>query len=247
MLLLRLCSTGSSSTPASRCLSINAFSTNPWLWRTSSPSTPSSTTHSSGSSECPRQTHTHTGYTYKTSAEDTCNMLYVCVCVYTETTTLRSVVWRCSSLWIRRSSARSRHTIWNRTEETFRSPRRTRRNTSSTHTFLLWFLFHHSPELVLYLEFSDHINTRVCVDVELMRDLCVPFRLVAEWRLSRGVEEQTQAFFEGFNEVLPQQYLQYFDAKELEVTRFIFIVIIIFATCCFEVRFCTALDTLLRK
>uniref|UniRef100_A0A672NTV3 HECT-type E3 ubiquitin transferase n=1 Tax=Sinocyclocheilus grahami TaxID=75366 RepID=A0A672NTV3_SINGR len=37
------------------------------------------------------------------------------------------------------------------------------------------------------------------------------------WRLSRGVEEQTQAFFEGFNEVLPQQYLQYFDAKELEV------------------------------
>uniref|UniRef100_A0A4W5RU66 HECT-type E3 ubiquitin transferase n=1 Tax=Hucho hucho TaxID=62062 RepID=A0A4W5RU66_9TELE len=42
-------------------------------------------------------------------------------------------------------------------------------------------------------------------------------RLVAEWRLSRGVEEQTEAFFEGFNEVLPQQYLQYFDAKELEV------------------------------
>uniref|UniRef100_A0A3B3C5K8 E3 ubiquitin-protein ligase n=1 Tax=Oryzias melastigma TaxID=30732 RepID=A0A3B3C5K8_ORYME len=42
-------------------------------------------------------------------------------------------------------------------------------------------------------------------------------RLIAEWRLSRGVEEQTQAFFEGFNEVLPQQYLQYFDAKELEV------------------------------
>ncbi|XP_060750715.1 itchy E3 ubiquitin protein ligase b isoform X2 [Tachysurus vachellii] len=42
-------------------------------------------------------------------------------------------------------------------------------------------------------------------------------RLVAEWRLSRGVEEQTQAFFEGFNEVLPQQYLQYFDAKEFEV------------------------------
>ncbi|KAH0619056.1 hypothetical protein JD844_018680 [Phrynosoma platyrhinos] len=42
-------------------------------------------------------------------------------------------------------------------------------------------------------------------------------RLIAEWRLSRGVEEQTQAFFEGFNEILPQQYLQYFDAKELEV------------------------------
>lgn len=47
------------------------------------------------------------------------------------------------------------------------------------------------------------------------------YRLVAEWRLSRGVEEQTQAFFEGFNEVLPQQYLQYFDAKELEVFIFL--------------------------
>lgn len=33
------------------------------------------------------------------------------------------------------------------------------------------------------------------------------------------MEEQTQAFFEGFNEVLPQQYLQYFDAKELEVRQ----------------------------
>uniref|UniRef100_V9K803 E3 ubiquitin-protein ligase n=1 Tax=Callorhinchus milii TaxID=7868 RepID=V9K803_CALMI len=41
--------------------------------------------------------------------------------------------------------------------------------------------------------------------------------LVAEWRLSRGVEEQTQAFLEGFNEVLPLHYLQSFDAKELEV------------------------------
>lgn len=51
---------------------------------------------------------------------------------------------------------------------------------------------------------------------------CVFFyRLVAEWRLSRGVEEQTQAFFEGFNEILPQQYLQYFDAKELEVKDFV--------------------------
>ena len=46
--------------------------------------------------------------------------------------------------------------------------------------------------------------------------------MVAEWRLSRGVEEQTQAFFEGFNEILPQQYLQYFDAKELEVMSFSF-------------------------
>ncbi|CAG6021043.1 unnamed protein product [Menidia menidia] len=44
-------------------------------------------------------------------------------------------------------------------------------------------------------------------------------KLVSEWRLSRGVEEQTKAFFEGFNEVLPQQSLQYFDAKELEFIK----------------------------
>ncbi|XP_072213033.1 uncharacterized protein [Excalfactoria chinensis] len=33
----------------------------------------------------------------------------------------------------------------------------------------------------------------------------------------QGTEEQTQAFIEGFNAVLPQQCLRYFDAKELEV------------------------------
>lgn len=54
-------------------------------------------------------------------------------------------------------------------------------------------------------------------NVSFSSSALTPGRLVAEWRLSRGVEEQTQAFFEGFNEVLPQQYLQYFDAKELEV------------------------------
>ncbi|CAB1354262.1 unnamed protein product [Coregonus sp. 'balchen'] len=54
------------------------------------------------------------------------------------------------------------------------------------------------------------------IDPEFYNSL-IWIKLVAEWRLSRGVEEQTQAFFEGFNEVLPQQYLQYFDAKELEV------------------------------
>ncbi|OXB81010.1 UNVERIFIED_CONTAM: hypothetical protein H355_006093 [Colinus virginianus] len=53
---------------------------------------------------------------------------------------------------------------------------------------------------------------------EYIRHCCALINIiVAEWRLSRGVEEQTQAFFEGFNEILPQQYLQYFDAKELEV------------------------------
>nr|KAF6392657.1 hypothetical protein mPipKuh1_007842 [Pipistrellus kuhlii] len=41
--------------------------------------------------------------------------------------------------------------------------------------------------------------------------------LMTEWRFSRGVREQTQAFLDGFNQVVPLQWLQYFDRKELEV------------------------------
>lgn len=41
---------------------------------------------------------------------------------------------------------------------------------------------------------------------------------MAEWRFTRGVEAQTKAFLDGFNEVVPLQWLQYFDEKELEVS-----------------------------
>ncbi len=54
-----------------------------------------------------------------------------------------------------------------------------------------------------------------------------------EWRFNRGVEEQTTAFFNGFNSVLPIEWLKYFDERELEVSvlfhtffYFIFTVII---------------------
>lgn len=46
------------------------------------------------------------------------------------------------------------------------------------------------------------------------------FSLMTEWRFSRGVQEQTKAFLDGFNEVVPLQWLQYFDEKELEVRTF---------------------------
>lgn len=49
-------------------------------------------------------------------------------------------------------------------------------------------------------------------------DLFVPLcRLMTEWRLNRGIEEQTKAFLEGFNEVVPLYWIQYFDEKEMEV------------------------------
>nr|XP_054505305.1 NEDD4-like E3 ubiquitin-protein ligase WWP1 isoform X3 [Agelaius phoeniceus] len=43
--------------------------------------------------------------------------------------------------------------------------------------------------------------------------------LMAEWRFSRGVREQTKAFLDGFNEVVPLQWLHYFDEKELEFVK----------------------------
>jgi len=41
--------------------------------------------------------------------------------------------------------------------------------------------------------------------------------LVTEWRMTRGIEAQTKAFLEGFNEVVPLEWLQYFDERELEL------------------------------
>ncbi|XP_062997524.1 NEDD4-like E3 ubiquitin-protein ligase WWP2 isoform X2 [Elgaria multicarinata webbii] len=41
--------------------------------------------------------------------------------------------------------------------------------------------------------------------------------LLTDWRFTRGVEEQTQAFLDGFNEVAPLEWLRYFDEKELEL------------------------------
>uniref|UniRef100_A0A3Q3IP03 E3 ubiquitin-protein ligase n=2 Tax=Monopterus albus TaxID=43700 RepID=A0A3Q3IP03_MONAL len=41
--------------------------------------------------------------------------------------------------------------------------------------------------------------------------------LLTDWRFTRGVEEQTRAFLDGFNEVVPLEWLRYFDEKELEL------------------------------
>lgn len=41
--------------------------------------------------------------------------------------------------------------------------------------------------------------------------------LLVEWRFNRGIEQQTRAFFTGFNAVFPLEWLQYFDERELEL------------------------------
>jgi hypothetical protein len=35
--------------------------------------------------------------------------------------------------------------------------------------------------------------------------------------MTRGIEDQTKAFLDGFNEVVPLEWLQYFDERELEL------------------------------
>ncbi|XP_033896819.2 NEDD4-like E3 ubiquitin-protein ligase WWP2 isoform X1 [Acipenser ruthenus] len=42
-------------------------------------------------------------------------------------------------------------------------------------------------------------------------------RLLTDWRFTRGVEEQTKDFLDGFNEVVPLEWLRYFDEKEIEL------------------------------
>lgn len=41
--------------------------------------------------------------------------------------------------------------------------------------------------------------------------------LLMEWRFNRGIEQQTRAFFNGFNSVFPLEWLLYFDERELEL------------------------------
>ena len=41
--------------------------------------------------------------------------------------------------------------------------------------------------------------------------------MMTQWCFKRGVEEQTSAFLDSFNEVVPLNWLQLFDEKELEL------------------------------
>ncbi|KRZ87044.1 NEDD4-like E3 ubiquitin-protein ligase WWP2 [Trichinella sp. T8] len=41
--------------------------------------------------------------------------------------------------------------------------------------------------------------------------------LTVEWRFNRGIQEQTKAFFDGFNEIFPIEWLKIFDERELEL------------------------------
>ena len=42
-------------------------------------------------------------------------------------------------------------------------------------------------------------------------------RLITEWRIQRRVEEQFKSFMSGFNELIPQELINVFDERELEL------------------------------
>lgn len=42
-------------------------------------------------------------------------------------------------------------------------------------------------------------------------------RLITEWRIQKRVEDQFKAFLAGFNELIPQELINVFDERELEV------------------------------
>uniref|UniRef100_A0A2K5JF77 E3 ubiquitin-protein ligase n=1 Tax=Colobus angolensis palliatus TaxID=336983 RepID=A0A2K5JF77_COLAP len=75
---------------------------------------------------------------------------------------------------------------------------------------LIWIRERTIEVLGVFKYFTSHINY-------LFLNTIFIFSLMTEWRFSRGVQEQTKAFLDGFNEVVPLQWLQYFDEKELEV------------------------------
>ncbi|CAF4121701.1 unnamed protein product, partial [Rotaria sp. Silwood2] len=55
-------------------------------------------------------------------------------------------------------------------------------------------------------------------DIKLTEDNKAEYlELMTKWRFTRGVEDQTKAFLHGFNEVVPLQWIQIFDERELEL------------------------------
>lgn len=58
--------------------------------------------------------------------------------------------------------------------------------------------------------FESGVVSRAVLDARLAR-------LMTDWRMNRGIQEQTKAFLDGFNEVVPLEWLHYFDERELEL------------------------------
>ncbi|KAI8342036.1 E3 ubiquitin-protein ligase RSP5 [Chlamydoabsidia padenii] len=98
---------------------------------------------------------------------------------------------------------------------------------SEFHRSLMWILDNDITD-VLDLTFStddDRFGELVTVDLKPGgRDIEVTeenkkeyVNLITEWRISKRVDEQFQAFKEGFNQLIPQELVNVFDERELEL------------------------------
>ncbi|KAK9447529.1 uncharacterized protein V1518DRAFT_376799 [Limtongia smithiae] len=91
---------------------------------------------------------------------------------------------------------------------------------------LTWVLEHDVVDLDLTFSTEDNVFGEV-VTVDLKpggRDIAVTnenkreyVELVTEWRITKRVEEQFNAFMSGFNELIPQELVNVFDERELEL------------------------------
>eukprot|EP00730_Choanoeca_flexa_P005425 TRINITY_DN11938_c6_g1_i8.p1 TRINITY_DN11938_c6_g1~~TRINITY_DN11938_c6_g1_i8.p1 ORF type:complete len:787 (+),score=232.03 TRINITY_DN11938_c6_g1_i8:235-2595(+) len=93
---------------------------------------------------------------------------------------------------------------------------------------LQWLLDNEIDELYLGMTFSaDKEHFGKIEEVELKengKDIEVTdankheyVELMANWRMKRGVQDQTEAFIQGFHQVLPQDAIQMFDEREFEL------------------------------
>ena len=57
-------------------------------------------------------------------------------------------------------------------------------------------------------------------------------QLMTEWRFNRGVQDQKKAFFDGFQEIVPLHWLQYFDERELEVCVCVYVCVCTYMCVC---------------
>ena len=73
-------------------------------------------------------------------------------------------------------------------------------------------------EFIEYVTWTAIYPTIIQWCITLHSSICViSDRLMVQWRFRRGIENQTKAFLDGFNEIVPVNWLQFFDEKELEL------------------------------
>ncbi|TPP39623.1 E3 ubiquitin-protein ligase [Fasciola gigantica] len=77
-------------------------------------------------------------------------------------------------------------------------------------------VFFNSVQSIKETDFDEvDMELYFAVDYEILGEIS----LLVNWKFSQGVEEQTKALLDGFNDVFPLQWLQYFDERELEFVR----------------------------